>query len=73
MTTHDKAQETTFYEKLRNKSGLDLRDNRGKRHNLALVRELLQDMKSIITIEMSVLKKTNCVQPSSPSQSYRPI
>jgi len=31
------AQETTFYENLCNKEGLDLRDNRGKRHNLPLV------------------------------------
>ncbi len=30
-------QETTFYEEMQNHSTLDLRDNRGKRHNLALV------------------------------------
>lgn len=30
-------QETTFYEELQNHKGLDLRDNRGKRHDLALV------------------------------------
>ncbi len=37
MPTHDTVQETTFYEELQNKEGLDLRDKRGKRHNLALV------------------------------------
>ena len=28
-------QETTFYEEVQKAEGLDLRDNRGKRHNLA--------------------------------------
>lgn len=37
MLTHDTVQETTFYEELQKQPGLDLRDNRGKRHNLALV------------------------------------
>ena len=37
MTTHVKEQETTFYEELQKCKDLDLRDNRGKRLNLALI------------------------------------
>lgn len=35
--THDKEQETTFYKEVQKAKDLDLRDNRGKRHDLALV------------------------------------
>lgn len=34
---HMKVQETTFYEELQNCSELDLRDNRGKAHNLSFI------------------------------------
>jgi len=37
MPTYNSKQETTYYEELQKTSGLDLRDNRGKRHNLAFV------------------------------------
>ena len=37
MSTHDKQQETTFYEELQKRKEIDLRDNRGKRHDLAFV------------------------------------
>jgi len=37
MPTYDNEQETTFYEDLQNKEGLDLRDKRGKRHDLGFV------------------------------------
>jgi len=37
MPTHDYGQETTFYEELQNRKDIDLRDNRGKRHDLAFV------------------------------------
>jgi predicted transposase YbfD/YdcC len=37
MVTHVEAQETTFFKKLQNKADLDLRDNRGKHHCVALV------------------------------------
>ncbi|MEZ5040981.1 MAG: hypothetical protein R2828_13880 [Saprospiraceae bacterium] len=37
MSTHDYKQETTFYEELQNRTDIDLRDNRGKRHNLAFI------------------------------------
>ncbi len=37
MLTYDIKQETTFYERLQNREGLDLRDNRGKRHDLAFI------------------------------------
>lgn len=37
LTTHAMVQETTFYEDLQKSEDLDLRDNRGKRHNLGLV------------------------------------
>lgn len=37
MLTYDCQQETTFYQKLQEKKDLDLRDNRGKRHDLAFI------------------------------------
>lgn len=37
MLTYDNEQETTFYEDIQNKEGLDLRDKRGKRHDLSFV------------------------------------
>jgi hypothetical protein len=37
MDTHELKQETTFYEQVQNCKGLDLRDERGKRHELAFV------------------------------------
>ncbi len=37
MGTHIKAQETTFYQELQNCEGLDLRDSRGKIHELSFV------------------------------------
>lgn len=37
MPTYDYEQETTFYEELQKREGLDIRDNRGKRHNLAFI------------------------------------
>lgn len=37
MLTHDYEQETTFYEQLQRCPSLDLRDNRGKRHDMAFV------------------------------------
>lgn len=37
MPTHDCKQETTFYEEVQKAEGLDLRDNRGKVHDLAFV------------------------------------
>lgn len=37
MPTYDFKQETTFYERLQNTEELDLRDNRGKRHDLAFI------------------------------------
>ena len=37
MPTYDLEQETTYYEELQKTSELDLRDNRGKRHDLAFV------------------------------------
>jgi predicted transposase YbfD/YdcC len=37
MPTYDKEQETTFYKEIQNKEGLDLRDKRGKRHDLSFV------------------------------------
>lgn len=37
MITHDKKQETTFYEELQKRPDIDLRDNRGKRHNMPFV------------------------------------
>jgi len=35
--TYDLSEETTFYEELQKAEGLDLRDNRGKRHDLAFI------------------------------------
>jgi predicted transposase YbfD/YdcC len=37
MDTHEGGQKKTFYQQLQNCPGLDLRDNRGKRHDLAFV------------------------------------
>ena len=37
MPTYDTKQETTFYEEVQTCNELDLRDTRGKRHNLAFV------------------------------------
>jgi len=37
MTTYTKEQETTFYEEIQNCDGLDLRDRRGKIHDLSFV------------------------------------
>jgi predicted transposase YbfD/YdcC len=37
MGTHIKGQETTFYQELQNCKGLDLRDSRGKIHDLSFV------------------------------------
>lgn len=37
MDTNEEVQKKTFYEQLQNSPGLDLRDNRGKRHYLAFV------------------------------------
>lgn len=37
MVTYIKEQETTFYEEIQNCEGLDLRDSRGKIHDLAFV------------------------------------
>lgn len=37
MPTHDKKQETTFYEEVQKADGLDLRDNRGKIHDLPFI------------------------------------
>lgn len=37
MSTHTNAQETTFFNELQRSTSLDLRDQRGKRHNLGLV------------------------------------
>ena len=37
MPTHDCKQETTFYEELQKAKGLDLRDNRGKVHDLPFI------------------------------------
>lgn len=37
MSTYTKGQETTFYEELQNQEGLDLRDDRGKIHDLPFV------------------------------------
>ena len=37
MATYTKEQETTFYEEIQNCEGLDLRDSRGKIHDLAFV------------------------------------
>lgn len=37
MPTHDCKQETTFYEEVQKSEGLDLRDNRGKIHDLAFI------------------------------------
>jgi len=37
MPTHDCKQETTFYEEVQKAEGLDLRDSRGKVHDLAFV------------------------------------
>ena len=37
MLTHAYAQETTFYEELQNHSSLDLRDSRGKFHDLPFI------------------------------------
>ncbi len=37
MSTHPKEQTTTLYKQFQNCSDLDLRDNRGKRHNLAFI------------------------------------
>ena len=37
MLTHSLPQEKTFYEHLQTIEGLDLRDSRGKKHDLAFV------------------------------------
>lgn len=37
MITHIEGQETTFYEEIQNIEGLDLRDNRGKVHDLGFI------------------------------------
>ena len=37
MPTHDCKQETTFYEEVQKAEDLDLRDNRGKIHDLPFV------------------------------------
>jgi hypothetical protein len=37
MATYTREQETTFYEEIQNCEGLDLRDSRGKIHDLAFV------------------------------------